>query len=310
MTNYIKALKKELDNKQLSENEKEDIIKDHEEMIQEALADGLAEADLEKRFGSPEQVASELESQSDNEIVEDSVYDFSITAEDLKITIGLVNEDFNLSTSNDENLHVSFSEPHDKDKYDVSFDNNHLIVKRKNDLKLFSFNKNVNQRITVTVPHKHEVSKFALNMVNGDIDLKHMNMATATISVVNGDVNFNHFSIDQLKLNAVGGDAMLNQMSLTDCHVSLVSGDLEATHVDVQHQLTISTVSGDARLEHSTCESLQYHSVSGDLSGKEFYPKSIKFDSISGDVKINNEKKTDINIIKSSSISGKININA
>jgi hypothetical protein len=49
-------------------------------------------------------------------------------------------------------------------------------------------------------------------------------------------------------------------------------------------------------------------SVSGDIDGKEFYPKMIRFKSISGDLNIKNKEKKEIKIIKKSTLSGGINI--
>jgi DUF4097 and DUF4098 domain-containing protein YvlB len=49
--------------------------------------------------------------------------------------------------------------------------------------------------------------------------------------------------------------------------------------------------------------------VNGDVEGKEFYPKMISFKSVSGDLDIKNNERTDIKMQKTNTLSGKININ-
>ena len=308
MTNYIESLKKELSKRHFSEAEKEDIINDHEEMIKEAIADGLDENDLEERFGSPEQVARDLEQEAEKDDTEEVTDDFTVQEKDFKVTIGLVNEDFELKVSDDEQAHLMFSKPKTRDRYEVSFQHNHLVVKRKKSFQNTFFSKRENQKISLAVPRKIEINQLKYDGVNGDALFKDISMKDANLNLVNGDLSINHLAIDQLRIHAVGSDIDLNQLSLTDCHISLVSGDLDANACDVAHDLIISTVSGDLNFTQVFCDLFSINTVSGDVNGKEFYPKSIKFESISGDISIKNKEKSDIKIVKSSSLSGDIDI--
>lgn len=309
MTNYIESLKKELNKKHFSEVEKLDILRDHEEMIKEALADGLEEKDLEKRFGSPEQVVRELEHETEEEQPSSASDVFTPDADHFKVTVGLVNEDFNLHVGSDDQVHVSFSKEKTRDHYEVIFEQNHLIIRKKKSFNLLFSSKSDDQTITLTVPRHIEIHTFKFDVVNGDADIKDISMKDASLNLVNGDVKISNLSIDQLSLHTVGSDITLNQLSLTDGHVSQVSGDLNGYAVYILHDLSISTVSGDVSLEKVTCDQFSINTVSGDVDGKEFYPKSIRYESVSGDVNINNQEKDQIKIVKSSSLSGDISIN-
>ena len=57
---YIEDLKIELSKTDLTDYEINEIIEDFQEMINEALEQGVEEKDFEAKFGSPKQLASEL----------------------------------------------------------------------------------------------------------------------------------------------------------------------------------------------------------------------------------------------------------
>jgi len=60
MKKFLENLRTELKKKHINEGEIEEILRDHEEMIDEALAEGLSEEDITKKFGNPEQVAADI----------------------------------------------------------------------------------------------------------------------------------------------------------------------------------------------------------------------------------------------------------
>ncbi len=306
MTNYIENLKKELDKRALSTLEKNDIINDHKEMIEEAIADGLSEQDLESKFGSPKQVAEAL---ADERVVETPLkktFCFSTSSSVIDVNVHLVNEDVEISISNDDDIHVHFETEKYMDKYDVIFANDHLVVKHKE--KTTFFEDETNQLITISLPKELKIKACDYHNVNGDTTMEHMHMDYVKCSVVNGDIAMKHMIVSTLKLNTVGSDATLEHMTIDAMDLSQVSGDLDMVHTHIKHSFNMGTVSGDVDLNDVTCDDVNVNTVSGDVDGHEFYPNTLKFRSISGDVTIHNKQKSDIKIVKQSSVSGDINI--
>ena len=78
--------------------------------------------------------------------------------------------------------------------------------------------------------------------------------------------------------------------------------------MNIKSDFSLSTVSGDAKIEDSKADTFNMNTVSGDLDAKEFYIQSVKFKSVSGDCDIINKIKTPINILRSVSVSGEIRI--
>ena len=54
---FLQNLEDELKKNNLNEEEINDIIADHSEMIESAISEGLSDEDLEQKFGNPKDLA-------------------------------------------------------------------------------------------------------------------------------------------------------------------------------------------------------------------------------------------------------------
>jgi DUF4097 and DUF4098 domain-containing protein YvlB len=298
MKKFLEDLRKELELKNMSKKEIDDIIGDHEEMIHQALEDGVSEEDLKSRFGSPKDLADELASDEvDNQEEKlekkpmDKNISFQVNNKSISITVDLVSDDVSIELSNDAELHVRSNKVIKEDKYEVSFKDNLLsiIAKDKKKSGTFSFSSNSTQNFEIFVPKNTVIDVITCNTVNGDIDLEKLSTKKTKLNIVNGDIELKSFNSNYLI-------------------VSLVSGDMKMSHAEIQNDFILHTVSGDSKIDDVTCNMLELHTVSGDIDGYELYPNSVKLQSVSGDINIENKNFKDIEVVSKSTLSGSINI--
>jgi len=321
MKNFIEDLKKELSKRNIAPDAIEDIMNDHEDMIKEALEDGLNEEDLVKRFGTPEHIAETLASEEEiveeknsqdeeKEVEKDQTFAYDLDQNEISIQIELTNEDIAIKSSEKAKLIVDIHNADNLKDYVVEFHDHTLNITRKKQNKMFSYftSKAKNTNIVIYVPKDIVIKSLIDKHTNGDLKLKQLKTRHISLNLVNGDIDMDEIISEGLKFHIVNGDIELNKVKANTLYSSQVSGDLEITNSVIDGDLEVRTVSGDIELEEVTCDMFEVDSVSGDIDGKEFYPKMIRFKSISGDLNIKNKEKKEIKIIKKSTLSGGINI--
>jgi len=130
---FIEDLKRELNKTNLSETEKEEILNDFTEMVDEATDSGLEDNELENKFGSPEKLASELASEYKEDSKPDApsgdVFEF-YPAEKYNVVIELLNEDIYIETVNSEKIHIEAKRVRRLKDFDIKFENNTLYLLR------------------------------------------------------------------------------------------------------------------------------------------------------------------------------------
>lgn len=317
MKNFLEDLKKELSKRNIAKDAIDDILKDHEDMIKEALEDGLSEEDLEKRFGTPENIAESLateeekvEQEKEKNIDKDQSYEFECKQSEMSIQVELTNEDIYIKPTEYKNVLVNIENADDLKDYIVEFSDQTLSITRKKQNKMFSFfsTKAKNTKIYIGIPAEVLIKSLISKQTNGDVVLKKLNTKHISLNLVNGDIDIKEVVAEGLKFHIVNGDIELQKIKASTLYSSQVSGDLEIKNSLIDGNLEVKTVSGDIELEEVTCDMFEADSVSGDIDGKEFYPKMIRFKSLSGDLNIKNKEKKEIKIIKKSTLSGDINV--
>ncbi|BCR35899.1 DUF4097 family beta strand repeat-containing protein [Mariniplasma anaerobium] len=315
MKKFLEDLKKELELKGMSKKEIEDIINDHEEMISQAIDDGVSEEDLNSRFGSPKVLADELAFDEKSEPNEKEAkktlakkMSFKLNGKPIDIVIDLVVDDVSIELSDDQEIHVLSKKEIKEDKYEVSFNDNELRIVAKNKNKSSFFSSSSSNDFKIFIPEKALIDTIMCNMVNGDLEVNDLTSNSLKLSGVNGDLELEKLITKKAKLNIVNGDIVLKSFNADQLIVSLVSGDMEIKHAEIEHDLILNTVSGDFQIRNTTCDTLELHTVSGDIDGEELYPNRVKLQSVSGDINIENKEKKDIEIVSKSTISGHINI--
>ncbi len=293
----------------------DDIVRDHEEMIQSALDDGLSEEDLIERFGEPSKLADDLSAfeQIASEVpvqVEYSTLKTFTPDKAYLIELKFVSEDVVIEPSPDQNIYIDYKGRGDTDKYDIRFDEDKLYIKapdRKGILSLLFLNRNT-LTFRIRLPLEHRVSDFKLSVINGDTKLSNLSFDKTKFKTINGDGDMTSMTLGETKMNTVNGDLSLVKCKTTKTQISLISGDLTIDELDCETSVEFDSVSGDINLDKVTCEACDISTVSGDVRGTSVYPKVASFNTISGDVRIKNEEHKPMEIRKKTSLSGSINL--
>ncbi len=312
MKKFLEDLKNELISRKFNEEDINDILNDHEEMIKEALTDGLAESDIKSRFGSPKSIVEMLAEDLPKESIKkvkpnDASYEFKHEGE-LDINIDVESEDLYIELSKDESIHVYVKGDIDEQKLEVSFDQGHLkIFKTKESYSRLVFD-NSSIEIHVELPRHNKITSMIVKSKSGDLEIKELNSQHYHLKSISGDISLNQATTESIQINTVSGDVSLKHMTCDRIHTSIISGDLEVEDAFIEFEFEAHTVSGDIDIENVTCDMFDLDSVSGDVDGKEFYPKHVKLKSVSGDIDITNKEKKEVKILSKKTVSGDINI--
>ncbi|MFU8793338.1 MAG: DUF4097 family beta strand repeat-containing protein [Acholeplasmataceae bacterium] len=317
MKTFLEDLKKELINHNISASDIEEIISDHEEMIASAVERGLDNDEIKAQFGDPKALAKELADFSNKQTaIEQTQSDefvhwqnFDPKGDALKIEIRLVFEDITFQPSKDDQIHVSYKGTNKIDRYDLSYNNHLLSLKTQKELG-FLFMRKFSQSMAflVEVPEHVIISDMNHNGVSSNLTYMGLDAQSFILNTTSGDIDIQGATFGDTKWNTVSGDIKVKDVAIVNLNSSQVSGDLNIENIKVDHELRLSTVSGDVDIDSGTCELLSFTTVSGDLDAKEFYPESVSLKSISGDIYIKNKEDKPINVVKKSSLSGKIRI--
>lgn len=314
MKKFLEDLKKELQKRNLNSKDIDEILADHEEMIQTALSQGLSEEELNTRFGDPVSLADELSDSGERVEATQSKYDdyqlyktYLVKSDELNVESSLVSENITYQASDDESIKVYFKGKSKIDDYEISYQGNVLKIAAPKKIGfLFMRNLTDDMSFIVELPKTVAIQSFSLKGVSSDAKVLNLDVKDLVVSTTSGDITLENLKLGTTKWNTVSGDIKVSQSQLELLASSQVSGDLFMDHVEVLGNVRLNTVSGDVKFENSSCKICELSSVSGDLKGTEFYPEKLSLKSVSGDIVLNNQSDKKVDIIKSSSVSGKV----
>lgn len=313
MKKYLKDLEVELRKNNLSEEEIQDILADHQEMIETAINEGLNDSELEAKFGNPKEVAEELSQFTEKEEGREKkimkTKEFTGVEENYNVHVGLISEDVEFVHGEENKILVEYEGSRGLEKYDISFEKNEFVLKR---LSGFGFNTILNvskEKFTITLPAGLKINHFKLKEINGDVKLSEIVSDSFAIETNNGDLKMSSVKTKEFKISSINGDMSLEDAEAESFRISQISGDLKLKQFKIQKEFDAHTVSGDIRVEDVSCKEFALKTVSGDLDGTEFYPESMSLSSVSGDIKITNtDASRTIEITRKKTVSGDIEI--
>ncbi len=315
MKTYLEDLKTALTKRKFSEKEINDILADHEEMITEALAAGLDTADIAKKFGSPEKVASDIAELCQREQVEQNAPDGYQEAQSFELTgstdidIKLISEDLVFETDGGTKLRVYYKGDIPLDRYEINLSRGSFLLRRKNgDVNSSWFHRN-DMDFVIRIPGKSAIGKLNYQSTSSDSVFQNLKLESFAANTTSGDAMVNNLCGNSFKITSVSGDIHLNNLHVESLNLSEVSGDALIEKTQVKANIEINSVSGDVKIIASECKTAAFRTVSGDMNGEEFYPESVELKSVSGDMVI---KNTDhfrvINVKSAHSVSGDVSI--
>jgi len=316
MKKFLEELEKELQNKGLSEGDISEILKDHQEMINEAVAEGLSEEEIETKFGNPSRIADDLsdlaklETKNTVDVSDYTLYQsFTVNYDEINVDIHFVNEDFHLEKSSSKEVEVYYRGSGKLEDYEFGFEGQTFYAKSKKIKKPSFFNFNHNEfEFLIKIPVVN-VLLTSLRSVNSDITVDDLACDNFVMKSTNGDLVFTNIITKSFKFDNVNGDLTITNLNANDLRLANVNGDVNLEKLNISGDVVFNTVSGDLSINGMQCRECHFQTVSGDMDADEFYPDAVSLKSVSGDISIHNKDKTrEIRIISQKSLSGDIKI--
>jgi len=312
---YLDELRTELAKRHVKQSVIDDILADHEDMIREAMNEGLSEAELNTKFGDPSRLAAELANSSETEEeakepVGGSWKTFALTSPELAVDVRLVNEDIAVRVHGGDELQI-FSTASEKilKDYECDIQNGKLTLTAPK-FKGFSLFGPVSNECSfeIRVPKRILLVGVKIATVNGDIVGTGLEATQCETNTTNGDLHLSKGLIGKLKVNTVNGDVRLENLELGSYLGSSVAADTVMRSIKVKGDMILNSVSGDADIGDAVADYAELSTVSGDLTGTEFYPVRLALKSVSGDIRIENKRRDAVEVVRKSTVSGSISI--
>lgn len=308
MNTFLSALKNELLLSGFAAREVEDILKDYEEMIAQALRQGLSEKAIEDTFGTVKQIVLEIKSDllpKHPEDIGEEIQTFNI--EEIKdIDVDLVNEDIRITTHQENYFKLTYDGILDKNHILIELNNQTLVIKNK---KKYQGLKKERNKVSfyMYVPAKVRLNQVAVGSINGEIAILNSTGNQLKVYSVNSVTKLSENEYLEIKFDGVNAKTWIQKNFSDTLNVKTVSGKVQMDENDTNEILSITTVSAPFFISNTMTKTFKVNTVSGHIECNEVYPDSLSFNTISGNLKFTNKDKTKkIHIESNRSISGKV----
>ncbi len=316
MKQYLSDLRHALRKTNLTAFEIEDIIKDHQEMIETALAEGLNESEIPAKFGTVEQVVQglNLEMKSDTKTDDaqkngDYILWKTYTAPENKLNLAVhVTAESMTYLIGEHDMVRVYSTQANMEDYVIDLTSDTLSIKapKKSGFGFFNISKDA-PKIMIQLPKELVINALSHQSVSGDTMINPIKTDTLHLKTISGDTKLKGSHIKKADIQSVSGDFNLDALQVDAMKINIISGDLHCQKSQFK-SLDVRTVSGDVEINDGRSETCIFKTVSGDMKASDFYPNEIQLKSVSGDIKITNSQEHDIKIVSKKTLSGEITI--
>ncbi len=308
MQTFLNALKNKLLLSGFNQNEVDAIVVDYQEMIDQAIKQGLKEEAIEDTFGSVEQIVIEIKQNSTTKAVEDigqliSRYDKKLIQ---NIDVDLVNEDVKVMTHEEAYFKLTYDGILDHNFVSVNVSNETLVIKNN---KKYQGLKKERHKLSfyLYIPKDVRLNQVAVGSINGELNLQQINGNQLKVYNVNGLSKLSHNEFLDIKFDGVNAKCFIKNNFSDTLNAKTVSGNLEINENDTTETLSVTTVSAKIDIQNTMIQHLKVNTVSGHIYCKEVYPEKLNFNTISGNIIFdNNDKTKELMIDNKRSISGKV----
>jgi len=224
------------------------------------------------------------------------------------IVIDLLNEHYNIATHDESHFIIKGPMLTEKD-YELLLEQNKLIFKRNDYHTIAREPYGDGKKIDIYLPNNLLLRDFTLSVKSGvgrvsDIDSDQINLFT-----ISGEITINNIESSVFFLETKSGDVTLTNLNSSNATIKTMTADVELSNINIKNALNCESHEGDIDIEEGFVQELFFKTESGDFDGKEFYPNTLSYESIDGDLNIKNKKTEHDIIIKSKqSIDGEIKI--
>lgn len=319
----------------------EEILDNYEEHFDAGLRNGRTEQEICDELGAVENLMKDIEDMlGDMDIRTHELEKFTAIEPGQNeygnishIELALVSMGVKLMPSQDNQLHVYLEGEGDKSKYiEESISNDKYYAKEmkmsgRNNEKLvrlfFLGGFERSKTLIVEAPKKLEMIKIktlsgdldlrdvcteALNLesLSGDILLNNIKATTSLIKSSSGDINLNNAEGNEMLVQSMSGDIELQNVAAQESGFSSISGDVNLKQVKAV-KAKVKTTSGDVRISNGEFDNFDFNGTSGDMNGT-FFTKNVYARTISGDIKMNVERRGRKLFANAKSVSGSVRI--
>ncbi len=222
--------------------------------------------------------------------------------------IDLINEDYLIKSHNEDNIIISGSMINQKD-YIITSKPNALYFKRNDEHTIIHSTYKEEEKITIILPKSLFLRSFLFSIKSGEGKISNIDADQVIIKNVSGEMNLHDIESSNFTLETMTGDLTLKNLTSSNATFKTMTGDIELSNINITHALHCHSLEGDIDLETGFAQEFFFQTESGDFDGKEFYPNTISFESVSGDLDIKNKQtKHDIIIKSKQAIEGEITI--
>lgn len=221
-----------------------------------------------------------LEFSSKEEFIKEETFDNNKS----KIIINTYTADIEIKDSKDELIHV---ELYGKEESDYVVEESEFLKieeKKKHRVCIgFCFS---NQHIVVYLPINYD-SSIELKTISGDIEAEKDLITNTVMNTTSGDIKLKKNK--ELKINTVSGDIEIDYATKID--FGTTSGDISIEELNLESDSSIATVSGDIHIKKTNEIYVDTNTVSGDIkidNNNRHADIELKIKTTSGDIRIKN----------------------
>lgn len=214
---------------------------------------------------------------------------YDVDDEFTDITVDVTHNDVRLAAARDGVCRVECLDREGME-HGVSVEDGTLVITSEEEEKTnFTFIGFTNRSpvVTIYLP-ENEYGSLDINATSGDIYLEDgIAFAAVDISVTSGDVSIVHLDMEgDITLDLVTGDAELSDVTCTNLIYNGTTGDIGLHNVIVAQQMKIDMLTGDVLFDRSDAFEISVDVTTGDIEGVLLTAKSFDCSAVTGDISV------------------------
>lgn len=131
-----------------------------------------------------------------------------------------------------------------------------------------------------------DMKNVKISTKTGDVECTKATVNKIDIASLSSDITVSNLNASEVTLSTKAGDIELDNVKTHDLLVNATSGDVEAENISVTNNAKFSLLSGDANVKNTDCNIINIESRSGNIDCKNISYNYGKFDTGSGDVRM------------------------
>jgi len=229
------------------------------------------------------------------------VYDEEITQAIKKLKVDTRSADIRIESNNSDKISLKV---YAEDKEDIHYktENETLNIKENKTHFCIGICNMPTTEIIISIPKTQEY-EASLITISGDVyieeaQLSSLNLKTtsgdirvqsakeAVVTTTSGDISLN--KVENLKLTTTSGDTELREI-IGSCQIKTTSGDVEIDTLKINENSKITSVSGDIEIQRNSNSYVKTETVSGEVrveNNNRYAESELSIKTTSGDIEV------------------------